>query len=132
MRAGGATNHRSGLDDGILIKDNHIRLGGGVAEVLRKMKAAHLEMPIEIEAQQPLTLRLTTRAFGVRVERRLPLRPPGRRRLACVVPHRRQPDEERTPASLASARGVKRAAAVLHERPRQEQLPQRGRRPGQR
>jgi len=39
------------LDDGILIKDNHIRLGGGVAEVMRKMKTAHLEMPIEIEAQ---------------------------------------------------------------------------------
>ena len=41
----------SGLDDGILIKDNHIRLGGGVAEVVRKMKAARQEMPIEIEAQ---------------------------------------------------------------------------------
>ena len=51
VRAGGGTNHRAGLDDGILIKDNHIRLGGGVAEVLRKMKAAHQEMPIEIEAQ---------------------------------------------------------------------------------
>jgi nicotinate-nucleotide pyrophosphorylase (carboxylating) len=36
---------------GILIKDNHIRLGGGVAEVVRKMKAARQEMPIEIEAQ---------------------------------------------------------------------------------
>ena len=31
MRAGGGTNHRGGLDDGILIKDNHIRLAGGVA-----------------------------------------------------------------------------------------------------
>jgi nicotinate-nucleotide pyrophosphorylase (carboxylating) len=51
VRAGGGTNHRGGLDDGILIKDNHIRLGGGVAEVMRKMKAAHQEMPIEIEAQ---------------------------------------------------------------------------------
>jgi nicotinate-nucleotide pyrophosphorylase (carboxylating) len=51
VRAGGATNHRASLDDGILIKDNHIRLGGGVAEVVRKMKAAHLEMPIEIEVQ---------------------------------------------------------------------------------
>ena len=51
VRAGGGTNHRAGLDDGILIKDNHIRLGGGVAEVMRKMKAARLEMPIEIEAQ---------------------------------------------------------------------------------
>ena len=51
VRAGGGTNHRAGLDDGILIKDNHIRLGGGVAQVVRKMKAARQEMPIEIEAQ---------------------------------------------------------------------------------
>jgi len=51
VRAGGGTNHRAGLDDGILIKDNHIRLGGGVAEVVRRMKAARQEMPIEIEAQ---------------------------------------------------------------------------------
>jgi nicotinate-nucleotide pyrophosphorylase (carboxylating) len=51
VRAGGGTNHRSGLDDGILIKDNHIRLGGGVPEVVRRMKAARQEMPIEIEAQ---------------------------------------------------------------------------------
>ena len=51
VRAGGGTNHRASLDDGILIKDNHIRLGGGVAEVVRKMKAAQLEMPIEIEVQ---------------------------------------------------------------------------------
>jgi nicotinate-nucleotide pyrophosphorylase (carboxylating) len=51
VRAGGGTNHRAGLDDGILIKDNHIRLGGGVNEVVRKMKAARQEMPIEIEAQ---------------------------------------------------------------------------------
>jgi nicotinate-nucleotide pyrophosphorylase (carboxylating) len=51
VRAGGGTSHRASLDDGILIKDNHIRLGGGVAEVVRKMKAARQEMLIEIEAQ---------------------------------------------------------------------------------
>ena len=51
VRAGGGTNHRSGLDDGILIKDNHIRLAGGVEEALRRMKQAGQEMPIEIEAQ---------------------------------------------------------------------------------
>jgi nicotinate-nucleotide pyrophosphorylase (carboxylating) len=51
VRSGGGTNHRSGLDDGILIKDNHIRLAGGVEEALRRMKAAGQEMPIEIEAQ---------------------------------------------------------------------------------
>lgn len=51
VRAGGGTNHRSALDDGILIKDNHIRLGGGVAAAIGKMKAAGLEMPVEVEAQ---------------------------------------------------------------------------------
>jgi nicotinate-nucleotide pyrophosphorylase (carboxylating) len=51
VRAGGATNHRGGLDDGILIKDNHIRLGGGVRTAVQRMKAARQEMPIEIEAQ---------------------------------------------------------------------------------
>lgn len=51
VRAGGGTNHRSGLDDGILIKDNHIRLGGGVREAVQRMKDAQQEMPIEIEAQ---------------------------------------------------------------------------------
>jgi nicotinate-nucleotide pyrophosphorylase (carboxylating) len=51
VRAGGGSNHRSGLDDGILIKDNHIRLAGGVGEAMRRMKDARQEMPIEIEAQ---------------------------------------------------------------------------------
>jgi nicotinate-nucleotide pyrophosphorylase (carboxylating) len=51
VRAGGGTNHRASLDDGILIKDNHIRLAGGVAAALARMRAAGHEMPIEIEAQ---------------------------------------------------------------------------------
>jgi nicotinate-nucleotide pyrophosphorylase (carboxylating) len=51
VRAGGGTNHRAGLDDGVLIKDNHIRLAGGVAAALERMKRACKEMPIEIEAQ---------------------------------------------------------------------------------
>jgi nicotinate-nucleotide pyrophosphorylase (carboxylating) len=51
VRAGGGSNHRSGLDDGILIKDNHVRLAGGVAEAINRMKAARQEMPVEVEAQ---------------------------------------------------------------------------------
>jgi nicotinate-nucleotide pyrophosphorylase (carboxylating) len=51
VRAGGGTNHRAGLDDGILIKDNHIRLAGGVACAMQRMKDARQEMPIEIEVQ---------------------------------------------------------------------------------
>jgi nicotinate-nucleotide pyrophosphorylase (carboxylating) len=51
VRAGGGTNHRSGLDDGVLIKDNHIRLAGGLEEAVRRMKAADPQMAIEVEAQ---------------------------------------------------------------------------------
>ncbi len=51
VRAGGGTNHRMGLDDGILIKDNHIRLAGGITQALERMRDAHHEMPIEIEVQ---------------------------------------------------------------------------------
>ena len=51
VRAGGGTNHRMGLDDGILIKDNHIRLSGGITQALERMRNAQHEMPIEIEVQ---------------------------------------------------------------------------------
>ena len=51
VRAGGGVNHRSGLDDGILIKDNHLRLAGSVADAVRGMRLATREMPTEVEAQ---------------------------------------------------------------------------------
>jgi nicotinate-nucleotide pyrophosphorylase (carboxylating) len=51
VRAGGGTNHRAGLDDGILIKDNHIRLAGGVADAVARMRKKARDMPIEVEAQ---------------------------------------------------------------------------------
>jgi len=51
VRAGGGTNHRGGLDEGILIKDNHIRLASGVANAVTRMRKANREMPTEVEAQ---------------------------------------------------------------------------------
>jgi len=51
VRAGAGTNHRAGLDDGILIKDNHIRIAGGIREAVKRMKEANVKMPIEVEAQ---------------------------------------------------------------------------------
>jgi nicotinate-nucleotide pyrophosphorylase (carboxylating) len=51
VRAGGAVNHRAGLDEGILIKDNHIRLAGGVEPAVTRMRKANREMPTEVEAQ---------------------------------------------------------------------------------
>jgi nicotinate-nucleotide pyrophosphorylase (carboxylating) len=51
VRAGGGTNHRLSLDEGLLIKDNHIRLAGGIGEALSRMRAVQHDLPIEIEAQ---------------------------------------------------------------------------------
>jgi nicotinate-nucleotide pyrophosphorylase (carboxylating) len=51
VRMGGGVNHRRGLDDGVLIKDNHIRLAGGVAEAVARMRAARPGLPIEVETQ---------------------------------------------------------------------------------
>ena len=50
VRAGGGANHRFGLGDAILIKDNHIAVAGGVSAALRAAKAhADHNLPIEIE-----------------------------------------------------------------------------------
>jgi nicotinate-nucleotide pyrophosphorylase (carboxylating) len=51
VRAGGGVNHRFGLFDGVLIKDNHVRLAGGVAEAVTRIRSAGVRLPIEVEAQ---------------------------------------------------------------------------------
>jgi nicotinate-nucleotide pyrophosphorylase (carboxylating) len=51
VRAGGGTNHRFGLNDGILIKDNHVRLSGCLQRVVAAMKAANRDLLTEVEAQ---------------------------------------------------------------------------------
>jgi nicotinate-nucleotide pyrophosphorylase (carboxylating) len=48
-RMGGAENHRMRLDDGLLIKDNHVGVAGGVAEAVRAAKAANTGLPVQVE-----------------------------------------------------------------------------------
>ncbi|TGV37777.1 carboxylating nicotinate-nucleotide diphosphorylase, partial [bacterium M00.F.Ca.ET.168.01.1.1] len=50
VRAGGGSNHRFGLDDAILIKDNHIAIAGGIRPALERARnsAGHL-VKIEVE-----------------------------------------------------------------------------------
>jgi nicotinate-nucleotide pyrophosphorylase (carboxylating) len=57
VRCGGGLNHRFGLDDAILIKDNHVAACGGVGEALRRARAAagHL-MKIEVEVDSLVQL----------------------------------------------------------------------------
>jgi nicotinate-nucleotide pyrophosphorylase (carboxylating) len=49
--AGGAANHRRGLFDAILIKDNHVRLAGGVGAAISAVRAKQPNLPVEVEAQ---------------------------------------------------------------------------------
>jgi len=48
-RMGGAQNHRMRLDDGVLIKDNHVGVCGGVAEAVRAAKAADTGLQVQVE-----------------------------------------------------------------------------------
>jgi len=46
--SGGGRNHRFGLDDGVLVKDNHLRAAGSVGEAVARLRAA-TDLPIEVE-----------------------------------------------------------------------------------
>ena len=51
-RMGGAQNHRMRLDDGVLIKDNHVAACGGVAEAVRRAKAANTGLQVQVEVDR--------------------------------------------------------------------------------
>ena len=51
VRCGGGHNHRTGLYDGIMIKDNHIEAVGGIKEAVSLAKAGHHLARIEVEVE---------------------------------------------------------------------------------
>ena len=51
-RMGGAQNHRMRLDDGVLIKDNHVAVCGGVAEAVRRAKQADTGLQVQVEVDR--------------------------------------------------------------------------------
>ena len=51
-RMGGAVNHRMRMDDGLLIKDNHVAVTGGVGAAVRMAKAANAGLPIQVEVDR--------------------------------------------------------------------------------
>jgi nicotinate-nucleotide pyrophosphorylase (carboxylating) len=51
VAAGGATNHRAGLYDAILIKENHAAIAGGVGEAVRLARAWTPSLPLEVECR---------------------------------------------------------------------------------
>jgi len=51
VRCGGANNHRMGLYDGILIKENHIMAAGGIASAVRAARVGGAQVPVEVEVE---------------------------------------------------------------------------------
>jgi nicotinate-nucleotide pyrophosphorylase (carboxylating) len=67
VAAGGGRNHRMGLYDAILIKENHIALAGGVAKAVHAARTAQPEMPLEIECRDLEEVAYAIGAGGERV-----------------------------------------------------------------
>ena len=51
VAAGGGTNHRTGLYDAILIKENHVALAGGITQAVRRANSQQLQRPLEVECR---------------------------------------------------------------------------------
>ena len=68
VRVGGGANHRFGLDDAVLIKDNHVAVAGGVREAIARARAAvgHLvKIEVEVDTLAQLEDALAARAEAV-------------------------------------------------------------------
>jgi nicotinate-nucleotide pyrophosphorylase (carboxylating) len=67
VRCGGGHNHRIGLFDAILIKENHVAAAGGIAEAIGRARAAHPEVLLECEVESLDELRAAIAAGADRV-----------------------------------------------------------------
>jgi nicotinate-nucleotide pyrophosphorylase (carboxylating) len=68
VRAGGGSNHRFGLDDAVLIKDNHIVVAGGVEEAIRRIRrrVGHMvKVEVEVDTLEQLEIALNQRIDAV-------------------------------------------------------------------
>ena len=66
VRCGGCENHRFGLFDGVLIKENHISAIGSIKEAVHKARSLNKDKPIEVEVE---TLDELKQALSARADR---------------------------------------------------------------
>jgi len=67
VRAGGGTNHRAGLYDAILIKENHAAAAGGIGAAVRQARAAAPALPLEVECRSLVEVREALDAGAPRI-----------------------------------------------------------------
>jgi nicotinate-nucleotide pyrophosphorylase (carboxylating) len=67
VKHGGGVNHRAGLYDAILIKENHAAAAGGVADAVRKAHRARPDLPIAVEVRNPTEIDEALQAGATRL-----------------------------------------------------------------
>ncbi len=67
VRCGGGTNHRMGLGDAVLIKENHIAAAGSIPEAVTRVHHRHPELPMEVEVESLYQLREAMDAGAERI-----------------------------------------------------------------
>ncbi|HEX8083814.1 MAG TPA: carboxylating nicotinate-nucleotide diphosphorylase [Solirubrobacteraceae bacterium] len=67
VAAGGGTNHRFGLFDAMLIKENHAAMAGGVGAAVRAARAARPDLPLEVECRDEAEVREALEAGAPRL-----------------------------------------------------------------
>jgi nicotinate-nucleotide pyrophosphorylase (carboxylating) len=75
VRAGGGSNHRFGLDDAVLIKDNHIVVAGGVEEAIRRVHnhIGHMvKIEVEVDTLEQLEIALKEKIDAVLLDNMTP------------------------------------------------------------
>ncbi len=95
VTCGGGHNHRLGLDDGVLIKDNHIALAGGVTEAVRRAREAvgHLhKIEVEVANHEQLREALAAKADIVMLDNMTP----DQVRESVAIINQHEPTERRT------------------------------------
>ena len=123
VRMGGGANHRFGLDDAMLIKDNHVAMAGGVAQALRRAKAAagHLvKIELEVDTLDQLTEALDEGVDAVLLDN---MDPPTLRRAVAMVDGRAETEasgritRETAPAIAASGVDLISSGWITHSAP---------------
>jgi nicotinate-nucleotide pyrophosphorylase (carboxylating) len=75
VAVGGGTNHRSGLYDALLIKDNHVAAAGGVAAAVKAARASappHLLLQVEVESEEQAAAAIEAGARSLLLDNRSP------------------------------------------------------------
>src|SRR5258708_24855937 len=123
VRVGGGVNHRFGLDDGVLLKDNHIAVAGGIRAAVERARAAlgHMvKIEVEVDGLAQIDEALAARADAILLDN---MSPAEMREAVAIIGHRAVVEasgsitRETAPAIAATGVDMISAGWVTHSGP---------------